>query len=196
MSLKQINATYLISEDRILFRFNTQSQGEYRLWFTRRVTLFILSATTHLVVKQLEQNHSSDAAKALNEFGNQVAAECLATNNQNTPEKYEPGINYPLGFDPLLVMDVNCSINQDNKLAYIEKSSNKEAEIALVLEFILPGGVSLKLNLNEHMVRAVCLLLDQLRRNANWGEAVITDNTKESVLTERDIEGTKNISIH
>ena len=68
MSIKQVNATYLVQEDRILFRFNTQDKAEYLLWFTRRVTLFFLVATSHLLTKNLEQAHSPDAAKALNEF--------------------------------------------------------------------------------------------------------------------------------
>ena len=58
----------MVSEDRILFRFNTQNQEEYRFWLTRRVTLFILAATSHLLSKKLEQTHSPDAAKALNDL--------------------------------------------------------------------------------------------------------------------------------
>ena len=68
MTIKQFNGSYSANEDRILFRFNTQNQEEYRFWFTRRVTLFILAATSHLLSKKLEQTHSADAVKALNEF--------------------------------------------------------------------------------------------------------------------------------
>ena len=75
MSIKQLNASYLVNEDRILFRFNTTEQAEYRLWFTRRVTLFILVATSHLLTKKLEKTHSTDAAKALNEFSKQSILE-------------------------------------------------------------------------------------------------------------------------
>lgn len=51
MSIKQVNASYLVNEDRILFRFNTPERAEYRLWFTRRITLFILAATSQLLQK-------------------------------------------------------------------------------------------------------------------------------------------------
>ena len=53
MTIKQFNATYLANDDRLLFRFNTSEDTEFRFWFTRRVTLFILAATSHLLVKNL-----------------------------------------------------------------------------------------------------------------------------------------------
>ncbi len=68
MSIKQFNASYLAPDDRVLFRFNTVEDAEFRFWFTRRVTLFILAATQHLIVKNLEQTHSAEAAKAIAEF--------------------------------------------------------------------------------------------------------------------------------
>ena len=43
MSIKQFNGSYMPNEDRLMFRFNTVEDDEYRFWFTRRVTLFILA---------------------------------------------------------------------------------------------------------------------------------------------------------
>ena len=72
MTIKQFNATYLANDDRLLFRFNTGEDTEFRFWFTRRVTLFILAATSHLLVKNLEQSHTPEAAKAIAEFGEEA----------------------------------------------------------------------------------------------------------------------------
>ena len=58
MSIKQFNGSYVLNEDRLLFRFNTSDDSEYRFWLTRRITLFFLAATDHLVEKQLEKSHS------------------------------------------------------------------------------------------------------------------------------------------
>ena len=69
MTIKQFNATYLAQDDRLLFRFNTAEDTEFRFWLTRRVTLFILAATSHLLVKSLEKSHSPEAAKAIAEIG-------------------------------------------------------------------------------------------------------------------------------
>ena len=66
MSIKQLNASYLLQEDRILFRINTEDKEEFNFALTRRVTLFILAASEHLVEKQLEQQHDPVTAKAVN----------------------------------------------------------------------------------------------------------------------------------
>jgi hypothetical protein len=114
MTIKQLNASYLVNEDRILLRFNTQDQAEYRLWLTRRVTLFILAASTHLLTKKLEQEHSPDAAKAVNEFEKSALLEASNTANAGA-QTFESGVQFPLGFDPLLVMDVSCSLTKNGE---------------------------------------------------------------------------------
>jgi len=65
MSIKQLNGSYIPNEDRILFRFSTVDNCEYRFWFTRRITLFLLAATEHLVEKQLEQHHPPSTAREI-----------------------------------------------------------------------------------------------------------------------------------
>lgn len=95
MTIKQLNAAYLLNEDRILFRFNTQDQAEYRLWLTRRVTLFILAASTHLLTKKLEQAHSPSAAKVVDEFEKTALIEAIKTANAGSTD-YESGVQFPL----------------------------------------------------------------------------------------------------
>ena len=68
MSIKQLNASYFLHEDRIVFRINTQAKEEFVFLFTRRVALFLLAATEHLVEKQLEQRHEPATAKAVADF--------------------------------------------------------------------------------------------------------------------------------
>jgi hypothetical protein len=48
-------------------------------------------------------------------------------------------------------------------------SSNQDI---ISIDFALPGGANLNLKLASNMVRAITLLLDQLRQQAGWGEAV------------------------
>lgn len=181
MTISQINATYLVNEDRILFRFNTQDQAEYRLWFTRRVTLFLLAASSHLLSNKLEQEHSAEAAKALNEFENEAFLEAAKTANagQNT---YESGTQFPIGFDPLLVMDITCSLIKNDEILESKVQSNEHAfHDGLSVDFVLPGGANLNLKLAGNMMRAMCLLLDQLRQQARWGEATLsTKNVNEN----------------
>jgi hypothetical protein len=158
MSIKQFNAAYLANDDRLLFRFNTLEDIEFRFWFTRRVTLFILAATSHLIVKNLEQSHSPRAAKAIAEFEEDAVKTNVGKQVSDKSEAYEPASNYPLGADPILVMDVKCSLEKQGK------------EDLLSLDLVLPGGANINLKMAGPTLQAMCLLLNQLREHAAWGE--------------------------
>jgi hypothetical protein len=196
MSIKQFNGAYLLSEDRILFRFNTQNQEEYRLWFTRRVTLFILAASAHLLAKKLEQKHSPDAAKALNAFEKETILES-AQASETQSQAYEAGLHFPLGFDPILVMDVTCALTMNGeKLAQLSDIDNVQIDDALSIDFVLPGGANLNLRLLSNTLQAMNILLDQLRLQAGWGEAILS--IKNSLLDEHafEMKTTTNSSLH
>ena len=172
MGIKQLNASYLVNEDRILLRFNTPEEAEYRFWITRRVGLFMLVATTHLLAKQLEQSHAPETAKAIDAFEKEALVEASKIAN-SAPDEYQSGIHFPLGSEPILVMDVSCSLLQNN----VTDSSNSNAITSsnneiISIDFALPGGANLNLKLASNMVRAITLLFDQLRQQAGWGDAV------------------------
>jgi hypothetical protein len=158
MTIKQFNASYLANDDRLLFRFNTSEDSEFRFWFTRRVTLFILAATSHLLVKALEQSHAPEAAKAIAEFSKEAVKQDREQRETVKPETYEPAGTYPLGADPLLVMDVKCSFEKQGE------------EDLLSLDLVLPGGANINLKMAGPTLQAMCLLLNQLREHAAWGE--------------------------
>lgn len=158
MTIKQFNATYLAPDDRLLFRFNTLEDTEFRFWFTRRVTLFILASTQHLIVKNLEQVHSPQAAKAITEFGKEAMKVNPDTLGVSQVSTYQPAENYPLGADPLLVMDTKCTLKKEG------------GEEALSLDLVLPGGANINLKMTGPTLQAMCALLNQLREHAAWGD--------------------------
>ncbi len=158
MTIKQFNATYLISDDRLLFRFNTIEDAEYRFWLTRRLTLFILAATQHLIIKGLEQTHSPQAAKAIAQFGKEAIQIGPATQGISQSDAYQAASNYPLGSDPLLVIDAKCTLEK------------QDLEDALSLDLVLPGGANINLKMAGPTLQAMCGLLNQLREYAGWGD--------------------------
>jgi hypothetical protein len=175
MTIKQFNATYLAADDRLLFRFNTNEDSEYQFWFTRRVTLFILAATAHLLVKNLEQTHSPEAAKAIVDFGKDASQLSQGGDLQNEHHQYQPGNHYPLGADPVLIMDVKCSL---------EKAG---LEDPLSLDLVLPGGVKINLKMAGPLLQAMCILLNHLRVHAVWGEIPqVVDQTGGEQNTHQD----------
>jgi hypothetical protein len=170
MSIKQFKGSYLCQEDRILFCFNTSEKAEYKLWFTRRVTLFILAATAHLWARKFEQTHTPEAAKALTDFQREAVKEAQAPN-----QVYEGGMQYPIGASPLLVIEINCALTKEGE--------GDKAEDVLSIDFILPGGANLNLKMGGDTLQAMCLLLDQMRQQALWGEllsaAAIPDESEK-----------------
>jgi hypothetical protein len=157
MTIKQFNASYLIHDDRLLFRINTVDDSEYRFWFTRRVTLFILNGTSHLFARQLEQQHTPEAAKAIIQFGQELAKEGQTTSDGKLAElPLQPVSNYPIGVDPVLVMDVKCAMIKEG------------LDDVLLLDLILPAGGILNLKMAGNTLHAMCALLTQLSTHANW----------------------------
>jgi hypothetical protein len=196
MSIKQLNASYLLNEDRILLRLNTQDHVEYRLWLTRRVTLFILAASTHLLTKKLEKVHSPETAKAVNEFQKTALLEAAKTANAGA-QNYEAGTQFPIGFDPLLVMDASCSLTKNGeKLAAQKISTEIDFDDTLSIDFLLPGGANLNLNLPVNMMRALCLLLDQLHQQAGWGEAVFAIQNDGKTATDLNEDNSPKSALH
>lgn len=169
MSIKQFNGTYYPQEDRILFRFNTVERAEYRFWFTRRITLFILGATTHLLTTKLEAIHAPAVAQALTEFERDAVQGSVKPDGQpGSAQVYEVGLTYPIGVDPLLVTDVKCTLGQE--------SQSGAAMDVLALDLSLPGGGNVNIKLSGATLHTMCTLLDQLRLKAHWGSPLSFSN--------------------
>jgi len=177
MTIKQFNASYLIHDDRLLFRINTVDDSEYRFWMTRRIVLFILAATNHLFSKKLEESHTPEAAKAMIEFGQEAAkAGQTDTEGKLTELPHQPASKYPIGVDPILVMDVKCVLTKEG------------LDDVLQLDFILPAGGVLNLKMAGNTLHAMCALLTQLAEHANWGlmKAATTTSPTETSDSKTD----------
>lgn len=166
MSIKQLNASYLLQEDRIVFRINTQAKEEFVFLFTRRVALFLLAATEHLVEKQLEQRHEPATAKAVADFEKKG----LVDSGAPGPE-FESGETFPLGQSPLLVLEVTCSIAQPED----------GGEPMFSIDFVLGNEQSINLKLPKPLLIAMRLLLENLCDQASWGRAVIAVNPADAL---------------
>jgi hypothetical protein len=168
MSIKQLNATYLLQEDRILFRINTELKEEFGFLLTRRVAIFIMATSEHLVEKQLEQQHDPATAKAVADFEKKN----LVSSDANGPE-FEPGESFPLGQMPILVLDVTCGI--------AEPEAANEQQFSI--DFVLAKEQSINLKLPKPMLIALRLLLENLCDQASWGRAVIATSSPETTGT-------------
>ena len=174
MSIKQLNASYLLQEDRILLRINTEAKDEFDFLLTRRVALFILAATEHLVEKQLEQHHDPATAKAVADFEKNN----LVNTDQQSPD-FEAGAAYPLGNQPILVLDVTCGLAE----------AQEGVEQSFFLDFVIHPTAAIEQNqqanqtinikMPKGLLLATRILLENLCDQASWGRAVIAPTTPE-----------------
>jgi hypothetical protein len=155
MSIKQFSGTYFLNDDRIIFRFNTMDNSEYKFWLTRKVTHFILISGSQFLEKQYESEHVPAVAKALSEVQQQSMKQTT-----NFATEYHSGTQYPLGADPILIIDARCEMS---------KIENKDI---FSLDFILPGGSNINLKLPVPSMQNIVLLLEQLNTQAQWGKPV------------------------
>jgi hypothetical protein len=196
MGIKQVNAAYLANEDRILFRFNTPEAAEYRLWITRRIGLFILAATRHLLTQKLEQTYTAETAKAIDAFEKEALVEASKIAN-STATEYQSGIQFPLGAEPILVMDVSCSLLQNNASDASKSNAITDDNHDIIsIDFVLPGGANLNLKLASNMVRVITLLLDQLRQQAGWGEAVFAIQNDDKTAADLSEKNSHSSALH
>lgn len=117
MKIHQLQAAYLIEQDRILVRLNTPEGEELRLWLTRRMVknLFgpMIQASTELVAAQTPlASHDGADRKALIEFQKQ---ESLQQADFTTPFNSQALI-LPIGEAPLLATTVHITHGADGSL--------------------------------------------------------------------------------
>lgn len=148
MAIKQFNATYSKDEDRILLRFNTDINEEYRFWMTRFITDNLLRMIDQLLQKSLESKHDSRTAGVIKEF-----QEDGVRKTTNLKQEYYPATSFPLGDQALLITGFSGSLIQDK----------------FTLKINFKAGKNISLNLPKATIQALNYLLKQVSHKAAWG---------------------------
>jgi len=147
--ISQLNATYVPEEDRVIFRFNTSDNSEFRMWFTRVLVHGIIQECSKVSLKKELIVNKNINAQAISEFKQDM----VQANTQFTD--FNPASNFPLGESPLLVKRINFGFEQ--KLIF--------------LAFDLTIGQTITLRLNDDLFSKLRLLMDTIEKRANWGLA-------------------------
>lgn len=149
MAIKQFNGNYILAEDRLMFRFSTDEDTEFRLWLTRFITLNLLQGIEQLSHQAIERYHNKEVAQAVHEFQEE---EIKQTANLSDP--YQEASQLPLGIHPVLVTGLNLS----------------ESENIFSIDFQLIGGQNLNIKLPASAVQSMALLIGKLvDEGAKWG---------------------------
>jgi hypothetical protein len=149
MSITQFNATYVQEEDRVLFRFNTSEQQEFRLWLTRVAVKDLMGLTTQGAVAALvrERPVAQAQAQAIVEFKQQAKV----ANPQFTT--FTPAMTLPLGEEALLVRGMRLTVAPDK----------------MALELMLPQNRVMTMAVTADMLGQIRVLLQKIDEHAGWG---------------------------
>jgi hypothetical protein len=125
MKIHQLSVNYLLEQDRILVRLNTQGGDEIRLWLTRRLMLTLWPTLNREVAEHVARQASvRDTAMAALANADDQTKQLLADFSREdvlrdadfkTPFNPKPG-HFPLGERPLLVTGINIKPLETGRL--------------------------------------------------------------------------------
>jgi hypothetical protein len=147
MSIRQLSASYVSEEDRVMFRFTTSQHEEYRLWLTRAVVGQLIWQLKNVAVQALAQQGHVHEAKAVAEFRQQAIEQTA----QYT--EFEGAPRLPLGAEPVLVRSAQAQLSPG----------------AAALLLGLPAGRQLTLQLGDDLQGKLRLLMQRMNESARWG---------------------------
>ncbi len=170
MTIHQLQATYVIEQDRILVRLNTHAGEELRLWLTRRMVrnLFpgILEVSADLVTSQTQfASHDGADRKALTQFRKQ---ESLQQADFATPFKSGAEV-LPIGNVPLLATTVHMTPGKDGALRIQFEENIPGLEEKRGFEVIL----------GQDLLHGFMHLLETALQQADWGIRLTSEKRHE-----------------
>src|SRR5665647_2568585 len=160
MKIHQLQATYLIEQDRILVRLNSAAGEELRLWLTRRMVknlfLHMIEASIELVTAQMQiESHDGASSLELMQFKKQ---EALQQADFSTPFNTQASV-LPIGVEPLLATTVHITPVEDGsvRIGFEEKIPG------------LASSRSFEVTLGQQLLHGFLHLLESALQHAGWG---------------------------
>lgn len=148
MNIHQVNVSYVVEQDRLLVRINSQGGEEFRIWLTRRLGLQLLPVLQRSSESQLQsQLDKPDPAAPPSEQRHQLMRnfqkEAAAyQGDYETPFKDQPTA-LPLGEEPLLVTELKLTPMADGKLqvTLLEKLPQRQRDMQMLMDVTLTQGL-------------------------------------------------------
>ena len=181
MNIHQLNVGYIADQDRMLVRVNTSTSQEFRLWFTRRLTIGLLPVLRKVSADQVQRNLAAEpqnsglAAKdpkvreLLGEFEKE---QVLQQADFKTPYKApDPANPAP---EPLLVTEVQ-----------VKPLANGPVEMNFGAKSQAQGKrPELKLALDHKLMHGLLHLLEKTFAESKWGQSVLAVEDADTATRE------------
>ncbi len=148
MNIHQVNVSYVVEQDRLLIRINSQGGEEFRIWLTRRLGLQLLPVLQRSSENQLQQQldkpdpaapPSEQRQQLMRNFQKEAAA---YQGDYETPFRDQPTA-LPLGEEPLLVTELKLTPMADGKLqvTLLEKLPQRQRDMQMLMDITLTQGL-------------------------------------------------------
>lgn len=167
MVVTQLNISYALSEDRLLFRLTSKDDQEFRFWLTRKIALDLLKKIEEILPFIVDRKNTDQDIK------NSKKDITVSKNNSAKQTKlkvFEPARQLPLGPEPVLVIGVDIMLKADSKDSTLIKLS-------------LANQQHLTIPSNEYLLNQIQLLLEHGYQKAQWG----TPPADKGEVTDQDI---------
>ncbi len=172
MTIRQFNGQWVSDEDRLLFRFNTEDDREFRFWLTRNATKAIIGGSQQLLAEILQTRFTPKTAEIVRDFQQQAAIQTTQFD-----EAYKSGGNLVLGENPILVISV--AMQTENGLMSID------------LRLETKQNVNIKIA--PPVFQKMVLLLIKLQEQAQW--CINLPRTEAEMQREDEITATSAESV-
>lgn len=150
--LRQVNASYIPEQDRLLLKINTTGQTEFRFWITRRYLALLWQVLRQIAGGFGKAGLALDSATRA-EVANLAHQEVKKGMDVST--QYQEGNHFPLGEEPVLLARITTH----------KPGASGNRKLSL-----LPGqGRGIDLNLDENLTHSLMRILQEPAARADWG---------------------------
>jgi hypothetical protein len=170
VNIHQLNLGYLPDQDRVLARINTTTGVEFRLWFTRRLTIGLLPVLRKVLADQVQRSLSADPAesglfandpKAREFLGEFKKEQALQQADFKTP--YKALATEVAAQEPLLVSEVQMT-----------PLANGQVEIKFSAKPLQSGNkAEVRLALDHKLMHGLLHLLEKSFNESKWGQVAL-----------------------
>ena len=149
--LRQLNVSYVETEDRLMLKVSTSDDKEYRAWCTRRFTRLLLDRLEQMFETEVDEQQVVPR-ETRKEVARMKHDSKVEQNAFQTPYKAEP-LEYPLGEEGVLL----------TTLRYQQMESG-----VLALSLADPDGKGVSLNLDTRLRHQLYELFERATNRAGW----------------------------
>ena len=155
--MHQMQLSYISTEDRMLFRINTNARQEFRFWMTRRYTGILWTTLSKLLEGAIKGQPQDGPPKPIHDSLVKSAEQELkhqeVVSQSDFQTGYQENTYLPLGEEPALLFSVAIKPNPD-----------AQAMLCLHPE----NGQGVEIVLNEQIVHSLCKLIADTTNKAGW----------------------------